>query len=176
MIEYMFYVPLYQYQVKEWDVKKKQLLNLYEKICNEFVEGDNLTTNFHSQSFQTTEGIHQIFTQEIEDFLCDIQCQKSSLTYAWFEKANSGGFHGVHNHGPFGYSSVCFINYNEKEHTPTKFLCPFNNFLTGRNLIHIPTHIVEGSLIFFPSMITHFTDPNTSNDERLIVSFNLDIE
>ena len=51
-------------------------------------------------------------------------------------------------------------------------MSPFPNFLTGLQLTYTP-EVDEGSIIFFPSYISHFTEPNLSDENRLIVSFNL---
>ena len=72
-----------------------------------------------------------------------------------------------------GFSSVCFVEYDENVHTPTKFISPYSNFVNGSCLDHSPKNVIEGSLIFFPSAILHYTHPNNNNNTRTILSFNL---
>ena len=40
----------------------------------------------------------------------------------------------------------------------------------------VPPGIREGSLIFFPSYVLHYTAPNQSDVDRIILSFNVNAE
>ena len=82
-------------------------------------------------------------------------------------------YHELHNHGQLGYSATCFLSFDPKVHTPTQFIAPFNNPLNGLIVKHIPENITEGTLLFFPSMLLHYTQPNLSTKERIVLSFNL---
>ena len=93
---------------------------------------------------------------------------------SWFETSSQGDYHGIHTHGLVGYSAVCFIDYDSDEHTATQFVSSFNNLLTGEALQHSP-EVNEGSLIFFPACILHYTEPNKSVKERKILSFNINV-
>ena len=173
----MFHVPLFHYKVKDWENKKKYLLQLHESIQSDCTNLDNKgITNFHTDPEKIKQDIVFVFNDEIKQFINSIGSKTYNVDAAWFEQSNKNHYHGIHNHGGSGYSSVCFINYKENEHTPTYFLSPFNNFMNGKTLIHTPQNITEGSIIFFPSAIHHFTSPNESDEERMVVSFNLTLK
>lgn len=174
-MEHMFYVPLFHYKVENWTYKKKFLLELYDSIKKEceIKKDTTVITNYHQNHKKLVQDIAYIFYSEIKEFAESVEISNYDVKDAWFEKSHRNNYHGIHNHGPIGYSSVCFINYDENEHSPTQFVSPFNNFMNGSTLIHSPQNITEGSIIFFPSIINHYTDPNQCDKERLIVSFNL---
>lgn len=177
MIENMFFVPIINLKVCNWQEKKKKLLKLYDETSpNIQLHGEDrqIYTNYFKDCFEIKSEVQYILYEEIKS-LCGYILQKNFLvTGAWFQKTEKSGFHPIHNHGPIGYSSVCFINYNKKLHAPTHFIAPFLNFFDGTTLYYTPENIEEGSIIFFPSSINHYTNPNSINDERLILSFNLE--
>jgi len=176
MIESMFHIPLVRLKVTNWNEKKNNLLYLYDKILPNIELNDKIFTNFDQNKFQLIKDIEFIFQEEIQQFSRELSLNHYFVLNAWFELACKNSYHTIHNHGGLGYSSVCFIKFNSKHHTPTKFISPFLNFLTGDTIHYYPSDIEEGSIIFFPSAINHYTDPNMSDEERLIVSFNLDVK
>jgi hypothetical protein len=175
-VDHMFYIPIFHFKVERWEDKKKKLLELWNSVASSCREEDNLFFNYESNSSIVDNYIHEIFYEEIKSFVISIGYDHYQFLNAWFENAKRGGNHEIHNHGPIGYSSVCFINYNKDVHTPTQFISPFNDFINGRVITYSPENISEGSILFFPSNTSHYTNPNLSNFERLVVSFNLAIE
>lgn len=168
----MFVIPLLHLEVRDWKDKKKQLkdicnrCNLYDKDC--------VKTDFHNQEEIYVKDILHILSEELNIFANHFDLNNFNILNAWFEKASKQNFHAVHNHGSIGYSAVCYVDYDQNEHTPTQFISPFNSFLTGNTLYYTP-NVNEGSLIFFPSIINHYTLLNESEKERLILSFNLNV-
>jgi len=172
----MFFVPLIHLKVKNWNEKKLRLLDLYSNtIDNIKFTANEIYTDFYKNNFTSLKDVECIFDEEIKEF-CSLIDVKSVVLNSWFELARKNSHHTIHNHGALGYSSVCFIKFNSEHHTPTKFISPFLNFLTGETIYYYPNNIEEGSIIFFPSSINHYTDPNISDEERLIISFNLNVK
>lgn len=98
-----------------------------------------------------------------------------STSEVWFQKYENGMNHAVHNHGPIGFSAVCFIEYNKNIHKPTTFISPFGNNITGE-LFRYEPDVEEGDIIFFPSNLLHYAPTNLSEYVRIIMSFNLQIK
>ena len=169
----MFNIPIFHFKVENWDEKKSALIELYNLVENdcEMVEGTDVITNYHQNCINIRQDISYIFYSEIKRFTDIIEYNECIVDAAWFEKSYKNHYHKIHNHGALGYSSVCFINYDENEHTPTQFIAPYNNFINGVSLIYNPQNVIESSIIFFPSAINHFTEPNKSDKERLVVWF-----
>jgi hypothetical protein len=179
-VDYMFKVPLFHLQVRNWETKKEILLEM-AKNSNFTMDGDDtVKSDFHEQLNNNTVGKHNdkvlsILKEEIEIFCDYFDFNYCKISNSWFEIANQGNHHGIHTHGTIGYSSVCYIDYNKDVHSPTKFVAPFHNFIIG-DLLHYMPKVEEGSIIFFPSTIMHYTEQNNSKIERTILSFNLDVK
>jgi hypothetical protein len=179
-IDYMFKVPLLHLQVNNWE-KKKEILFEMAKTSNLMLGKESkVKSDFHTQNNNQTMGKHndkvmEVLEEEMEIFCNYFEFNSCMIKSSWFELADQGNYHGIHNHGTTGYSSVCYIDYNKCVHTPTQFVSPFHNFLTGELLQYEP-EVEEGSIIFFPSVIMHYTEPNISKIKRTILSFNIGVK
>lgn len=173
-VQHMFNIPIGHFKVRDWESKKSALLNLVNE--NQFEYDECIETDFHKWTEDTGYEIkiQDLLMDELTLFCKSFGFGKYSVNQAWFERASQNDFHDVHNHGPFGYSSVCFIEFDKNEHEATRFISPFNNFLNGLPLIHCP-EVDEGSIIFFPSSTLHYTKPNKSKKPRKILSFNISV-
>lgn len=184
----MFSIPYLHLRVSNWEYKKNKLLDLYEKRYSnkkqfkheaDDVNGENIF------SVQTDYHYNQYHNYDYSEKVCDILNEEFqrvssyfnvsiSIDKPWFEKASKMQQHTVHNHGTDGLSGVCFIKYNKKVHTPTKFINP--DIASKFDVNFQDDTIDEGSLIIFPSYVYHFTECNTTNEERIIMSFNAPID
>ncbi len=169
-----FKIPFYQFKISDWENKKEKLLDLYygtEKNLTNTDPNSNVYTDFFGRD-NYVDVVSEIFYDDLVNFVKKIKspCRISS---AWFQKYIKGCFHSPHNHGALGYSSVCFIKYDENEHQPTRFMCPFNSH-NGRMLEYVPENITEGTIIIFPAMLTHYVLPTSSDKERIIISMNIE--
>jgi hypothetical protein len=157
-----FSVPIFKYKVENWDIKKEQLLDLFNRQ-NLKIVGNVITSPFNIKTNILLEEI-QLFEKEIGiDFY---------ISEVWFQKYNHNMNHAVHTHGPIGFSAVCFIDYDKKFHKPTTFISPFGNYTTGE-LERYEPDVEEGDIIFFPSNLLHYAPTNLSKKIRTIISFNL---
>ena len=169
-IEPMFAVPIFHLYTKDWDSKKEALLDLsraqeFKKDVGEYVPSDFRTPKVK------WEGIEPLIRDELQKFKDQVKIDLEVDAY-WFEKGGKGDQHLLHNHGATGFSAVMYIEYDPEEHTPTQFVCPFNNVI-GWVDIYSPRDIQSGSVIFFPSFVHHYTLPCKSDKERLVLSWNM---
>jgi hypothetical protein len=160
-----FSIPIYNYKIKDWSIKKKKLLDLFNNFPHRVV-GNTITSPLYIKT--------SILLDEIKEFEKEIGIN-FDITNVWFQKYVNSMDHSVHNHGPTGFSSVCFIEFNKNYHKPTIFISPFGNYITGEAHIYQP-NIEEGDIIFFPSNLLHYAPINLSNKVRIIMSFNLQIK
>jgi hypothetical protein len=157
-----FSIPIFKYKVQNWSTKKKQLLDLFNNLDHRVVV--NVITS--PIDIKTN-----ILMEEVKLFEKDIGFNLTS-TQVWFQKYENNMDHTVHNHGPMGFSSVCFIEYSKIFHKPTTFVSPFGNYITGE-LERYEPDVEEGDIIFFPSNLLHYAPTNLSKLTRTIMSFNL---
>ena len=160
-----FSVPIFKYKVQNWEIKKKKLLDLFNTLQHKVV-GNVITSPIDIKT--------NILLEEIKIFEEDIQ-MKFYYSEVWFQKYEHNMNHAVHTHGPMGFSSVCFVEYDKNFHKPTTFISPFGNYITGE-LERYEPDVQEGDIIFFPSNLLHYAPVNLFNKIRTIMSFKLVIK
>ncbi len=130
-------------------------------------------TDFGISKINYVGRVVEVLKEDLEKFYSESKIGERVSISCWFQKYVKGCFHSPHNHGPIGYSSVCFIEYDKNEHMPTRFILPFNNIMTGEINEYYPKNLDEGTIIFFPSFLNHYVLPNKSNKLRIILSMNI---
>lgn len=177
----MFKIPFLHLQVRNWNIKKQKLKNLFNQEKHLNIEKDEVTSDYHykvdtGNLDKNNKEIDFILSEEISIFKDFFEFSDHELIISWFQTTTDGQYHSVHNHGSSGYTAICYIDYDEEIHRPTQFIAPFNHFIRTDTLHFKPENIKEGSLVFFPAAINHFAEPNHTNIPRTILSFNLKLK
>ena len=168
----LFDFPSYQYEVDDWEFKKKGLLNRINK------------SNFERTQLQTFETDRKTagksYVHYLEDFLRPLLfefCKEAevtcTMTDAWCVRYQKGDQQTVHNHRSWGFSGVLYVEYDPKVHTPTCFVAPWNDPRTDTTSLVFPDSVKEGTVVITPSVTHHFVHPNLSRKSRTVVSFDL---
>ena len=168
----LFEFPSYQYEVSDWDFKKKGLLNRINK------------SDFKRTELQTFETDRQTagktYVHYMQDFLKDILwefCKEAEVTCgmtdAWCVRYQKGDQQTIHNHRGWGFSGVLYVEFDPKVHTPTCFMAPWQNPTNDTTILVYPQDIKEGTLVITPSVTHHYVDPNLSRKPRTVISFDL---
>ena len=172
----MFKIPLIHISASNW-VEKKQFLNTMMK-SQELKETEYIKTSYYEQAPESAQYLSKrigtLFKDEIGRYKEITGLSECQVDLAWFQEQTQHMFHEIHNHGN-GISVVCYLEYDSEVHTPTHFISPYNNLLKGGTEYFTPPDIVEGSIIFFPAMLNHYTLPNKSEMSRKIVSWNMTV-
>ena len=186
MIENMFSIPIVKYRCTNWKQKKKDFISLLneqtltmgeESVYSDYGDYDTLTAEHQMGLYDTPtylNRVRELLKDEMSWFANDLRADPV-IVRAWFERALYKNHHPPHTHGHGGWSAVVFIEYNDKWHTPTQFIAPFDHFITGEPLIYSPD-VSEGDIILFPSFIHHYTHPHQSQERRTVLSFNLTVD
>ena len=180
----MFKIPFYQYKIENWQENKQKLLELCSTIDFKnqdinnrkitSVKSDNVYTDYRSGNHNRyRDNVVNTLKHELHNFKKDAKLDIMNVGEVWFQQYYKTQFHSPHNHGNCGYSSVTYIKFDKDKHIPTIFMAPFTD--PRGNLIEFVPKVDEGHIIFFPSMITHYVQPNKSNDIRIILSFNINL-
>jgi hypothetical protein len=164
----IFSIPILQVDCNFWESKKQKLLSNFTN----FSFRDKHYTDYYNEEHKII-CVDDIFKEEINIFKNEFQINKVKVDSYWFEKSKKYNYHEVHKHQFVGYSAVCYVEYDENEHEPLIFVSPFDNFVTGSQMACKPQNVKEGTIIFFPSRLQHYVNPNMSDKERLVFSFNL---
>jgi len=174
MFDDIFTIKFARIKVSDWERKKNEILkNAGELIYEKHPKGEFLETNFSEYKDEPDRmNVRELLEDELSDFMLTSGA-RVLVNGSWLERSTKGMSHSVHNHGALGYSAACYVCYDSEVHTPTQFIAPFNNSITGMITQYEPDDIVEGDLILFPSYLHHYTKPNLSDKERIVLSFNL---
>ena len=165
----MLNIPFYHYKVNNWREKKEQLLDFVSTLSFKFK--DQIADLYTTYGDQTSSIPLKILEDDIVKFTTEVKYSGEMDADIWFQKYYENQFHSPHNHGAIGYSSVLYINFDKKTHKGTRFLPPFND--PDGNHIEFAPDVDEGSFIFFPSYLYHYTLPNKSDTIRIIMSMNI---
>jgi len=168
----LFEFPSYQYEISDWEFKKKGLLNRINR--GEFVRTD-------LQTFETDrQTAGKKYVNYLEEFLKDVLlefCEEAkvscSMTDAWCVRYQKGDQQTIHNHRGWGFSGVLYVEFDPKVHTPTCFMAPWQDPRTDTTSLSYPENVKEGTIFISPSFTHHFVKPNESRKTRTVISFDL---
>ena len=171
MFSAIFQIPFLELKLKDWQDKKSRLLSLYSSIEDNVTLNDEVYTDYLNNKYNYSNYVREIFSQEL-DYIDSVGETKFYIDCVWFEMAKPGNYHGLHNHGALGYTCICYIDNIEPDTSKICFVAPFNDFFTGSVINYWP-EIYEGLFLSFPSSLAHYTTPNLTTSNRLVLSFNL---
>ena len=168
----LFEFPSYQYEVVDWEFKKKGLLNRIHN--NKFYRNDlqQFDTDRRSAGKSYVRYFEDFLRPELSEFCQEAQVT-CSMTDAWCVKYQKGDQQHIHNHRSWGFSGILYVKYDSKVHPSTVFVAPWQNPIDDRTLLNSFHNIVEGSLVIVPSFGLHFVKPNQSRKERIVIAFDL---
>lgn len=194
IIRPMFTVPLLHIKMSNWEDKKQKLIELFNLNKKWLVKRDTVNTTYLNENdFENVDLRREFWDKNVSECISNIFNEErkiiyemfgnpnlypersAHINYAWFQEQKNGMFHGPHTHGVCGLSAVCFIEYDKNQHTPTIFLSPYLNPTKGHNEEYSDTNVSSGSLLVFPSNIVHFTQPNNTSSDRIILALNINV-
>tara|TARA_R100000008_G_scaffold20930_2_gene11012 strand:- start:177 stop:737 length:561 start_codon:yes stop_codon:yes gene_type:complete len=169
----LFEFPSYQYEVDDWEFKKKGLLNRINKsdlkrTSLQPFETDRQTDISKSWVHYLQDLLRPLFVEFCEE--AQVSCQ---LTDAWCVRYQKGDHQTIHNHRGWGFTGVLYVEFDPKVHTPTCFMAPWNDPRTDRTSFAYPQNLKEGTLVIAPSFSHHFVPPNQVRKPRTVISFDL---
>ena len=168
----LFEFPSYQYEISDWDFKKKGLLSRinsqkFIRTKLQVFETDRQTNN-------------KTYVRYLQDFLRDELfhfCEEAkvtcSMTDAWCVRYEKNDHQTIHNHRGWGFSGIIYVEFDPKVHTPTCFVAPWQEPRSDRTSMAFPRNVKEGTMFIAPSSCLHFVYPNKSRKRRTIISFDL---
>ena len=171
----MFSIPLNQYRVPEWELRKQKILDSIDLSTFKSSNNSPYTDYHYLANTDTRPSYYDSVIEAIAPALQDIQKDYPipvTITKMWMQSASKGQYHPPHTHGSVGLSGVLYLDFNKASHTATTFFAPYHNFITGDHIEFTP-EVTEGDLLIFPSGIMHMQPVNDSYLTRKIISFNI---
>ena len=191
----LFPQPVFKYQVDSYETINKELLdyiyNLYENDKTG-VKKSNIN-GWHSRSFDMKDSgnIPNKFYSHINNCIKDVfknygwvyDLSKIKCTSMWAIINKKGNFNIEHTHSNNYLSAAYYVKAPEncgnfKASNPniiSRNLYPISKQGTEFNSNTVSIKVNEGDLLIFPAYLPHSVEENKSNDDRVIVSFNIDI-
>ena len=142
----LFEFPSFQYQIDDWEFKKKGILKRINQQkfvrqvpgeTNVFLmhEGDRATNNKSYIHY-----LSKLLHSELSDFCQEAQVT-CSMTDAWCVRYQKGDYQIIHNHRGWGFTGVLYVEYDPKVHTPTCFMAPWQDPRTDTTSLDFPKDV-----------------------------------
>ena len=191
----LFPDPIFHYKLENYKQINKELLNYILELQKKDKKGNNRSNRggWHSPNFDLVNPGPPInFINSFKDFLKHIiedeigweyipNKQRVVAMWAIINKKNS--YNVKHNHQNCYLSSAYYIKkpensgditfYDPKESKTYRF--PEVEKHTNYSAESVTIKPKEGDLLIFPSYLYHDVGVNLSDEERVVVSFNIDI-
>ena len=191
----LFPVPIFHYKMKNFKQINQELLNYILELQKKDKIGNNRSNRggWHSPNFDlVNEGPPINFINKFKDFLKNIitnefgweyfpNKQRIVAMWAIINKKNS--YNVMHNHQNCYLSSAYYVKkpknsgditfFDPNEAKTYRF--PKKERNTNYSTQTITIKPEEGDLLIFPSYLYHAVEINSSNEDRVVISFNIDI-
>ena len=192
----LFPVPIFHYKLENYKETNKELLNYILELQKNDKIGNTHSNKggWHSQNFDiVNQGPPINFLNKIKDFLKHIisnefgwkyvpNKQRIVAMWAIINKKNS--FNVAHNHQNCYFSSAYYVKkpknsgditfFDPKQAKTYRF--PKVEKYTEYSSEAVTIKPEEGDLLIFPSYLYHSVGENLSEDDRVVISFNVDID
>jgi hypothetical protein len=176
MINALFHVPLFSYEVRDWDRKKKALLSRINQNEFDYYGKANFQTDRHSKKNRYALDFESIFDEELRQFRSDAHLSSLKIKDIWtlkYTKKNEG--HCVHNHASTGYTGIVYLEHDPKVHPVTTFIGPWNDPVTDQTQLNSIPNAKEGVIYIWPSVLLHYVDGMNTNKIRMITSWDMEV-
>ena len=195
IIHSYFAHPVFQYKLQNYQDHNKGLTKYIHQLYTDDKEGVKKTNinGWHSKPFNFSEKESAAikFFKVTQGYVADVfkkygwlyDHNKIVCNSMWSIINKKDNFNIEHTH-PNNYISASyyvktpkdcgrFVVTNPNTVNRDRFPKQVNRAEFNRNVAHI--NVEEGDLLIFPSYLPHYVEPNKSDEDRVVVSFNIDI-
>jgi len=166
-------MDFFHYKVQDFEKHKKKLIDLIHKIqpCSIHSCDEKISRSDWRMKIDRREYVDYFLNNISQDFfknlLKKMNTKKVRIQNMWYQIYKKGDFHTWHTHPQTHFTNVFFINLpSEKNKTKIKKLDNSDfNF-----------QVKEGDIITFPGYLKHCSPINETNIDKIVISFNIDIE
>ena len=187
-----FPTPMYWDQVhgEKFKAIQNELFLTYQKLKFSRQKGWGKDTHYLSEDPFTRDILTDMdcklflnfLDKSLNNYLDQIGFQferKYHITQSWFTKTCKGQYAHRHDHGANDIAGVYYLQTNERDgniyfQTPLQLLTP--NFIYGCINGDQQIQAKEGLIGLWPGVLEHGTYTNTTDHERISISFNIQYE
>jgi len=157
--------------IKEHNQNKKKLISLIYKIKESNIanENSNISRTDWNLPKETRREYLDLFYSIIRPYMNvmtnKLKCHSWDITNAWYQIYKKEDKHSWHSHSHSNFTNVYYINLPEE-----KIKTQLYDIIDNKIIDEI--EIKEGQLFTFPAHIIHRSPINTSDKNKIIISFN----
>ena len=187
--------PIFRYKVDNYKTFNKELEEYIYKLKEEDSEGGVRSNRggWHSKSFKVREKgtIQNRFTQELSKYIFDViqtygwKCvpERVVVSEMWAIINKPRDFNVIHTHPNAYLSAAYYVKAPEKAGrfvienplSVARHSYPAHATKTEYNIKAAALDIEEGDLLLFPAYLPHKVNENKSDEDRIVISFNVNI-
>ena len=192
----LFPTPVFHFRVENYQKLNTELENYILNLRKKDEKGQKKSNagGWHSHNFDlNNDNTAKKFAKIFEEFYKKViinemgwkyDSNKVKMDAMWSIINKKGSFNIQHNHPNAYLSSAYYVRYPEKSGS-IKFFDPreqknirYPKIKNYTDISAVITEITpkEGDLLIFPSYLYHSVGENLSEDDRIIVSFNINID
>ncbi|MAS48001.1 MAG: hypothetical protein CL557_11380 [Alphaproteobacteria bacterium] len=186
VIQNLYPTPIYSAKVSNFDDIQEEMFGALKKT--EFEMNPCWSSHYLSDIFFKLNVVkeHQMdaFVQELSKHIVNY-CQylnyngNCSVAESWFSLFKKGNYGHIHHHGGTDISGVYYIKTNGEDGN-LFFETPNPHLGTSKIFSNLtPRHEYkpeEGNIMLFPGWLMHGIQTNTTDNERISLSFNISFE
>lgn len=205
MIEQLFSIPVWKDSCNMDEIVSEELYNQIVKDYTDNPNQKNpdwrcdVHSTFASNTVDTVNYYNAClyYKQAYENFVNFLELNLAEHTYniskVWYNKYHQNQYQEQHHHLPSTFSGVHYLKLKEGHNyttffNPSKYEYVYEDY--ARELYEISDSndklhsfvfrrwsvpVQEGDIIIFPSSLEHAVWPQNTDDERITVSFNIDV-
>tara|TARA_B100000989_G_scaffold219710_1_gene167618 strand:+ start:4052 stop:4648 length:597 start_codon:yes stop_codon:yes gene_type:complete len=188
-----FPTPVWVSQLENYDEINDKILSYIKNMQDEDKEGiiKSNIKGWHSKDFnlknpKVVDFINYIspyINKVIQDMDWDVNNQLVKISNMWAVINIGGASNARHHHGNSAISAAYYVRapkncgeivFYDPRPAPV-FSHPRASGPNTFNAMVNSINPIEGGLVLFPSYLDHSVNPNLSNEERIVVSFNISL-
>ena len=192
----LFPDPILKYKLDDYKIFNKELEKYIYNLYEEDTKGVKKSNKggWHSKNFSLSEqnSIQTKFAIKVQKYILDcfqnmgwkIQGKNIRITEMWAIINKKENFNVIHTHPNCYLSSAYYVKASkncgafivENPNAAKRYSYPE---IANKNQFNAETagiEIEEGDLLLFPSYLPHKVSKNDSDDDRIVISFNVDIK
>ena len=179
-LQSLFVTPMFTTKVFRWKEKKDYIKTVidWDKVVPTYYGRFYSDKEMNIQSgYSYKDQFATIFEEELQMCVDAYGLKSMSFKNVWTVRYEQHQYQDAHNHsGGAGLSGILYLDYDPEVHTPTKFIAPYNDYVSDCVDISYMKDVEEGTLCVFPSSVLHFVNPNQTKKERIVIAFDLSVE
>ena len=185
--------PVFQYKLENYEKQNEELSNYIYELQKKDLKGQQKSNvnGWHSPFFDLTnkDTVGFKFLLKIQPFMIDVfrsygwkyNPQKVLCSGMWAIINKKGNFNTEHIHPNSNLSAAYYVKAPKNcgdfkignPHSISRDKFPEREKPTELNRLVAKIPVTEGDLLIFPSYLPHSVLPNESDEDRIVVSFNI---